>query len=608
MSEHKKLICIILALALVFTAAGFTASFAEEGLAAVRSDASNEIHTFINPLYRDILTEEDLWPNGIPNRPRLLNSPGNDVPVFDDIESAGAYMAQQMAARSTDISVIVRGTTANSMQEVFSSAFAHDPADPTGGDYLRWQYGGYSFYNPVQVDDGYKFRFINIVYYTSVAQESEVAEAADSLLASLDLEGKSDAVKLRLIYDYIIDNITYAPDPSVIMTHTAYAALIDKSAVCQGYALLLYRLLLSVGIDTRIIAGDAGGGHAWNIVKLGNYYYDVDATWDAGWNDYEYYLRTDDYFDDTHTRSGIVDDGDIDYTSPEFYAQYPMDSADYGYSFADGVLTILGDLGRVYDDFFAYRLSDRSSEVTSVVLEPGIESIGNRSFSGLPALETISIPNGVKSVGDDAFRECASLSELILPASVTSIGGSAVYSCPAIEYVEINGPVTEIPPYAFTWCGSLTTVCLPASVTVISKAAFNACGALADVYFGGSEEEWALVEIEEANYKLLPGYQNTATVHYNYDPHPPVASGTLGGSFGWALDDQDVISFTGTDLLPEGHMIMVAEYGDDGSFLGVQYVLSGQDSAELKNDPDTVKLFWINAFFAPQSACAVIGD
>ncbi len=137
MSEHKKLLSLILVLTLVFTAAGFTASFAEEGLAAVRSDTSNEIHTFINPLYRDILTEEDLWPNGIPNRPRLLNSPGNDVPVFDDIESAGAYMAQQMAARSMDISVIVRGTTANSMQEVFSSAFAHDPADPTGGDSLR---------------------------------------------------------------------------------------------------------------------------------------------------------------------------------------------------------------------------------------------------------------------------------------------------------------------------------------------------------------------------------------------------------------------------------------------------------------------------------------
>lgn len=44
--------------------------------------------------------------------------------------------------------------------------------------------------------------------------------------------------------------------------------MINKTAVCQGYASLFYRLALDAGVDTRVISGEAGGPHAWNIVKL----------------------------------------------------------------------------------------------------------------------------------------------------------------------------------------------------------------------------------------------------------------------------------------------------------------------------------------------------
>ena len=80
-------------------------------------------------------------------------------------------------------------------------------------------------------------------------------------------------------------NITYdyknLNDPNYTLKFSAYAALINKTSVCQGYATLFYRLALEAGLDARVIAGVAGGGnHAWNIVKIGKTYYHLDATFD----------------------------------------------------------------------------------------------------------------------------------------------------------------------------------------------------------------------------------------------------------------------------------------------------------------------------------------
>jgi hypothetical protein len=83
-----------------------------------------------------------------------------------------------------------------------------------------------------------------------------------------------------------------------MLKHTAYAAAINHTAVCQGYAVLFYRLALECGIDARVIAGKGKGAngwedHAWNIVKLGGNYYLLDATWDAGKTPmyYQYFLK-----------------------------------------------------------------------------------------------------------------------------------------------------------------------------------------------------------------------------------------------------------------------------------------------------------------------------
>mgnify|MGYP000090337698 FL=1 len=145
-------------------------------------------------------------------------------------------------------------------------------------------------------NEGYDLNiFYDVSYLSSLEQEEKVDEEVSNLLKSLDLSNKTDYQKVKAIYDYICSNVTYdhdnLNDESYSLKYTAYAALINKTAVCQGYASLFYRLALDAGVDTRVISGEAGGPHAWNIVKLNGKYYNLDSTWDAGRSTYAYFLK-----------------------------------------------------------------------------------------------------------------------------------------------------------------------------------------------------------------------------------------------------------------------------------------------------------------------------
>lgn len=79
--------------------------------------------------------------------------------------------------------------------------------------------------------------------------------------------------------DYDYDGLS---DSSNTVKYTAYGALCNGKAVCNGYAVLFYRMCKEAGLSVRIISGTANGGsHAWNIVKVGDVYYAVDSTWDG---------------------------------------------------------------------------------------------------------------------------------------------------------------------------------------------------------------------------------------------------------------------------------------------------------------------------------------
>lgn len=152
---------------------------------------------------------------------------------------------------------------------------------------------------------------------------------AERLFGSLGRHS-SDYDKLRAVYDYLYDNVAY---DTVRSNHrgyhlktTAYAALIQHTAVCQGYSVAMYRLLRELGVDCRIITGMAeydgvSEYHSWNIVRIDGVYYNIDPTWDRALNTHDYFLKSDASFTD-HVR-------DEQFTTEAFYEQYPMAESDY---------------------------------------------------------------------------------------------------------------------------------------------------------------------------------------------------------------------------------------------------------------------------------------
>ena len=284
--------------------------------------------THINPLYADSVTEQDLRP--------AVASPIQTYEAakyVSTVEEAGEVLREQMETRSQTAMVYIYAdvTTQDEFSVLCSSildaAFLHT-GEPTEGDYLRWQYGGANLKGTI--GKGTLDITFTLTYHSSAAQEAEVDAAVAKLLSQLNFNGKSDYEKVKAVYDYICTNVTYDYTSSGTLKHTAYAALIKKTAVCQGYALLLYRLLLELDIDNRLIAGTSRGeNHGWNIVELDNLYYNADSTWDAGMNVYSYFLCSMDNFPN-HDRSA-------EYATSAFNKAYPMAPSNYAESEHDHV-------------------------------------------------------------------------------------------------------------------------------------------------------------------------------------------------------------------------------------------------------------------------------
>ena len=143
-----------------------------------------------------------------------------------------------------------------------------------------------------------------------------------------------------------------------------------------------------------------------------------------------------------------------------------------------------------------------------------VTSIGDVAFEYCSNLTSVVIPDSVTSIGDFAFLNCSSFTSIVIPDSVTSIGDNVFLNCLALTSVTIGNGVTSIVDQAFIYCSSLTSVVIGNSVTSIGKYAFHLCYRLTDVYYTGSEEEWAEIEIDSIGNEHL----TNATIHYNYIP------------------------------------------------------------------------------------------
>lgn len=146
-----------------------------------------------------------------------------------------------------------------------------------------------------------------ITYLITLEQEHFVEQEVNRLAQELTHDKMSDLEKARVIHDYVVRQAEYSSETSTSQ-YSPYTILIERKGVCQAYAFLIYRLLQEVNIEVLYVKGQAGGSlHSWNLVKLGNEWYHLDATWNDsivdGGRDIEhpYFLVTDQQMNLTHS-------------------------------------------------------------------------------------------------------------------------------------------------------------------------------------------------------------------------------------------------------------------------------------------------------------------
>lgn len=193
--------------------------------------------------------------------------------------------------RSAQVTFTYKGSTAklkSMLQDSFETALEKDPytmyiLDSYG---LTWRSNAYSAL--VTVD---------MKYRETVTQTKYVNEKVAQTVAQIITPGMNDHQKVKAIHDWVVQHLKY---DETYTRYTAYEALYDGTAVCQGYALLSYALLKQAGVENKIVEGTAGGElHAWNLVNIDGNWYHMDTTWDdplpdqGDGVDTNYYLRTD---------------------------------------------------------------------------------------------------------------------------------------------------------------------------------------------------------------------------------------------------------------------------------------------------------------------------
>lgn len=311
-----------------------------EGLTAVSEEAavtgeeeSPEIvsDVWINPEYSDLYSEADFA-----DFHNFAVTASNTVCHSE--EEVLAILREALLNKKTSVAVDYDYPVddgAAYANELVSLMFAHT-GNPKEGDYLRYSTGG--FWKSYSSNGGY-FALSDIQYYTTAAQEAQADAAVRSILDSLNLTGKTQKQKVDAIYSWLTNNVTYdhknLNDDSYTTKYAGFAALVNRTAVCQGYAGAFYRLCLESGVDSRVISCH-NMDHAWNIVRLGDSYYHLDATWDANWpSSPQYYLKGTVNWLENHKNANTKNISELgdQYTDSEtgaaFTASYPVPEEDY---------------------------------------------------------------------------------------------------------------------------------------------------------------------------------------------------------------------------------------------------------------------------------------
>ena len=181
--------------------------------------------------------------------------------------------------------------------------------------YYSYSYSKYNYYLNIT----YKF-----TYYTTYSQELKLDKDVLKYISKNINRNDTDFKKVSTIYNYISSNVKYNNNIGDIK-YSAYSAYENKTAICQGYSTLLYKMLKEADIEeVRVIRSAT---HSWNIVRIGNMYYHLDTTWEATSSkkgNYNYFLKGSKEISKLNKHKI-----DSEYKTKKFKKEYPISNEDY---------------------------------------------------------------------------------------------------------------------------------------------------------------------------------------------------------------------------------------------------------------------------------------
>lgn len=211
----------------------------------------------------------------------------------------------------------------------------------------------------------------------------------------------------------------------------------------------------------------------------------------------------------------------------------------------------------------------KCSSLTNITVPQSVTYIGVNAFDSCTNLSSITLStNNITSIRPHTFSGCSELSSIVIPDGVTSIQLGAFFNCTKLTSITIPDSVTTIDPGAFKNCSSLTSITIPGSVTSIGSNVFDGCTSLNDIRYSGTSESVI---------SALSGYAPTL-VTFDYGDKVPEAErmikvfvktgGTLtapttippvaGYEFkGWLTEDGELYDFPGA---PTGQLTLYAKW------------------------------------------------
>ena len=185
------------------------------------------------------------------------------------------------------------------------------------------------------------------------------------------------------------------------------------------------------------------------------------------------------------------------------------------WSFTDGVLTISGtgamtDYANANDAPWSEYLA---KDITSIVVEEGITSIGTNAFRGSSVATSVGLPSTVTSIGESAFSGCAA-TDINLPENLQSIGKNAFHQSGIAGELVIPDGVTALPSGAFQYCTGLTSIIIGSGVVSLYNTTFMGCTGVESIMVSSDNATYDSREgcnaiIKTSTNELVLGCKNT---------------------------------------------------------------------------------------------------